>query len=111
MVAARNSNADKWAVSSRQKLCRQNVEELRRDLQELVVETITDEMHDLSIFQVEGSKLWRGSERYPSLRAYATDVVAQKCFLQASSGREIPGLFERAMLGASGRLSCLPSHR
>jgi hypothetical protein len=101
MGAARNPNANKWAVSSRQKLFRQNVEELRRDLQELVVETVTDERHDLSIFQVEGSKLWRGSERYPSLRAYASDKVAQKSFLQASSAREIPDLFERAMLGAT----------
>jgi len=101
MGAAKSPNADKWAVSSRQKLFRQNVEGLRRDLQELVVETVTDEMHDLSIFQVEGSKLWRGSERYPSLRAYAADAVAQKSFLRASSGRDIPDLFERAMLGAT----------
>ena len=104
MGAAKNPNGDKWAVSSRQKLFRQNVEGLRRDLQELVVETVTDEMHDLSIFQVEGSKLWRGSERYPSLRAYASDAVAQKSFLRASSGRDIPDLFERAMLGASEEL-------
>ena len=104
MGAAKNPNGDKWAVSSRQKLFRQNVEGLRRDLQELVIETVTDEMHDLSIFQVEGSKLWRGSERYPSLRAYASDAVAQKSFLRASSGRDIPDLFERAMLGASEEL-------
>jgi hypothetical protein len=104
MGAAKNPNADKWAVSSRQKLFRQNVEGLRRDLQELVVETVTDEMHDLSIFQVEGSKLWRCSERYPSLRAYASDTVAQKSFLRANSGRDIPDLFERAMLGASEEL-------
>jgi hypothetical protein len=104
MGAAKNPNADQWAVSSRQKLFRQNVEGLRRDLQELVVETVTDEMHDLSIFQVEGSKLWRGSERYPSLRAYASDAVAQKSFLRANSGRDIPDLFERAMLGASEEL-------
>jgi len=104
MGAAKSPNADKWAVSSRQKLFRQNVEGLRRDLQELVVETVTDEMHDLSIFQVEGSKLWRGSERYPSLRAYAADAVAQKSFLRASSGRDIPDLFERAMLGATEEL-------
>jgi hypothetical protein len=101
MGAAKNPNSDKWAISSRQRLFRQNVEGLRHDLQELVVETVTDEMHDLSIFQVEGSKLWMGSERYPSLRAYATDTTAQKSFLQASSGRDIPDLFERAMLGAS----------
>jgi hypothetical protein len=104
MGAAKNPNSDKWAISSRQKLFRQNVEGLRRDLQELVVETVTDEMHDLSIFQVEGSKLWRGSERYPSLRAYAADTTAQKSFLRASSGRDIPDLFERAMLGASEEL-------
>ena len=104
MGAAKSPNADKWAVSSRQKLFQQNVEGLRRDLQELVVETVTDEMHDLSIFQVEGSKLWRGSERYPSLRAYAADAVAQKSFLRASSGRDIPDLFERAMLGATEEL-------
>ncbi|MBV8211928.1 MAG: hypothetical protein JOZ08_01735, partial [Verrucomicrobia bacterium] len=102
--AAKNPNSDKWAISSRQKLFRQNVEGLRRDLQELVVETVTDEMHDLSIFEVEGSKLWRGSERYPSLRAYAADAVAQKSFLRASSGRDIPDLFERAMLGAAEEL-------
>lgn len=101
MGAAKNPNSDKWAVSSRQKLFQQNVEGLRRDLQELVVETVTDERRDLSIFQVEGSKLWRGSERYPSLRAYAADTVAQKSFLQANSAREIPDLFERAMLGAA----------
>ena len=101
MGAAKNPNSDKWAISSRQKLFRQNVEGLRRDLQELVVETVTDEMRDLSIFQVEGSKLWRGSERYPSLRAYASDKIAQKSFLQANSAREIPDLFERAMLGAA----------
>ena len=93
MGAAKNPNSDKWAISSRQKLFRQNVEGL--------VETVTDEMRDLSIFQVEGSKLWMGSERYPSLRAYAADTTAQKSFLQASSGRDIPDLFERAMLGAS----------
>jgi hypothetical protein len=104
MGAAKNPNSDKWAVSSRQKLFLQNVEGLRRDLQELVVETVTDEMHDISIFQVEGSKLWRGSERYPSLRAYAADTVAQKSFLWANSGRDIPDLFERAMLGASEEL-------
>jgi hypothetical protein len=104
MGAARNPNSDKWAVSFRQKLFRQNVDGLRRDLQELVVETVTDEMHDLSIFQVEGSKLWRGSERYPSLRAYVADSVAQKSFLRASSGRDIPELFERAMLGATDEL-------
>jgi hypothetical protein len=104
MGAAKSPNADKWAVSSRQKLFRQNVEGLRRDLQELVVETVTDEMHDLSIFQVEGSKLWTGSERYPSLRAYASDAGAQKSFLRASSGRDIPDLFERAMLGATEEL-------
>ena len=40
MGAAKNPNSDKWAVSSRQKLFRQNVEGLRRDLQELVVETV-----------------------------------------------------------------------
>ena len=101
MGAARNPNSDRWAVSSRQKLFRQNVEELRRDLQELVVETVTDESYNLSIFRVEGSKLWMGSERYPSLRAYAADAVAQKSFLQASSGRDIPLLFEQAMLGAT----------
>jgi hypothetical protein len=104
MGAARNTDADKWAVSSRQKLFRQNVEGLRRDLQELVVETVTDEMHDLSIFQIEGSKLWRGSERYPSLRAYVADADAQKSFLRASSGRDIPDLFERAMVGATEEL-------
>jgi hypothetical protein len=104
MGAAKNPNAYTWAVSSGQTLFRQNVEGLRRDLQELVVETVTDEMHDLSIFQVEGSKLWRGSERYPSLRAYAFDAVAQKSFLRANSGRDIPDLFERAMLGASEEL-------
>jgi hypothetical protein len=104
MGAAKNPNSDKWAISSRQKLFRQSVEGLRRDLQELVVETVTDEMHDLSIFQVEGSKLWRGNERYPCLRAYAADEVAQKSFLRASSGRDIPDLFERAMLGASEEL-------
>jgi hypothetical protein len=104
MGAARNPHSDKWVFSSRQKLFRQNVEALRRDLKELVVETVTDEMQDLSIFQVEGSKLWRGSERYPSLRAYAADSVAQKSFLWASSGRDIPDLFERAMLGASDEL-------
>jgi hypothetical protein len=100
MGAARSPHGDKWAASSRQRLFRQNVEALRRDLQELVVETVTDDRHDLSIFQVEGSKLWTGSERYPSLRAYATDVVAQRSFVQASSGRDIPDLFERAMLGS-----------
>jgi hypothetical protein len=104
MGAAKNPNSDKWAISSRQKLFRQNVEGLRRDLQELVVETVTDEMHDLSIFQVEGSALWRGSERYPCLRAYAADTTAQKSFLRANSGRDIPELFERAMLGASEEL-------
>lgn|GEM_PF-4626599 len=104
MGAAKNPNADRWAVSSRQKLFRQNVEGLRRDLQDLVVETVTDERHDLSIFQVEGSKLWSGNERYPSLRAYATDKIAQRSFVQASSGRDIPDLFERAMLGATDEL-------
>jgi hypothetical protein len=104
MGAAKNPNADKWAVSSRQKLFRQNVEGLLRDLQELVVEMVTDEMHDLSIFQVEGSKLWRSSERYPCLRAYAADAAAQKSFLGASSGRDIPELFQRAMLGATDEL-------
>ena len=104
MGAAKSPNGEKWAASSRQRLFRQNVEGLRRDLQELVVETVTDERHDLSIFQVEGSRLWAGSERYPSLRAYAADKVAQKSFLQANSGRDIPELFERAMSGAAEEL-------
>lgn len=104
MGAARSPNGDKWGASSRQRLFRQDVEALRRDLQELVVETVTDERHDLSIFQVEGSRLWAGKERYPSLRAYAVDRLAQKSFLQASSGRDIPELFERAMLGATEQL-------
>jgi len=104
MDAARSPNGDKWATTARQRVFRQSVDGLRRDLQELVVETVTDERHDLSIFQVEGSRLWAGNERYPSLRAYATDRLAQKTFIQASSGRDIPDLFERAMLGASEEL-------
>jgi len=104
MGAARSPNGDKWAISTRQRIFRQNVEGLRRDLQELVVETVTDDRHDLSIFEVEGSRLWTGSERYPSLRAYAADKVAQRSFIQASSGRDIPELFERAMQGATEEL-------
>jgi hypothetical protein len=104
MDAARSPNGDKWAASTRQRIFRQSVDGLLRDLQELVVETVTDERHDLSIFEVEGSRLWAGKERYPSLRAYATDRLAQKTFAQASSGRDIPDLFERAMLGAAEEL-------
>ena len=80
MVAARNPSADKWAVSSRQKLFRQNVEELRRDLQELVVETVTDERHDLSIFQVvclpTGDPHAESLAAEVLLRSDAVDVVS-----------------------------------
>src|SRR5579864_8183950 len=62
MGAARSPNGDKWSISTRQRIFRQNVEGLRRDLQELVIETVTDDRHDLSIFEVEGSRVWSGSE-------------------------------------------------
>ena len=104
MGAAKSPSDANWAVSERQRFFRQKVDGLRHDLQELAVETITDQHEDLSIFQVEGSRLWIGDERYPSLRAYATDREAQKSFVQASSGRDIPELFERAMQGATQTL-------
>jgi hypothetical protein len=109
VTAANAINPKSASVGIPSREFRSKVEDLLTDLRQLIVETKTDDLVEVSVDQLRGAVEWDSKDRYRSLAAFVRDEKAQTSFTPAISGQDAPALFERLLAKADRTGPAVPN--